>query len=84
MPNGPFKPGEQAPITGIYCAMHDRHRAFHDVFAAKGDLFPSCRKCDDRVRFALVQPANQIDCDPDFRQAGMAKKTSAGKLRDKT
>lgn len=69
MPDGPFKPGEKVPTTGIYTATHDRHRLPHEVFAVAGDEFPECRKCQHLIRFALSQSANHIDTDQDFSKA---------------
>jgi hypothetical protein len=84
MPNGWFRPGDRAPVTGIYSVTHDQHRAPHDVFAAQGDKFPQCRQCGARVNFALSQVASHIDSDKDFGNSARAeapkerKKRSAG------
>ena len=32
---------------------HDGHRQAHTVTVLKGDSFPPCKKCGDRVRYQL-------------------------------
>lgn len=66
MENGPFRPGEVVPVTGIYGVTHYQHRMPHEVFAKKGDTFPVCRRCNSRVSFTLIQPAIHLGADPDF------------------
>ncbi len=62
-----FLPGAPAPDTGIYEVIHDRaHRDSHEVVMHRGDLFPPCDQCDQRVRFKLVRTAPYIFDDEDF------------------
>jgi DNA replicative helicase MCM subunit Mcm2 (Cdc46/Mcm family) len=73
MQNGRFRPGDKVPVTGIYTAKHDQHRKTHEVFATEGDRFPNCRKCGERVNFALAHAASRIDEDGSFGKAGRVK-----------
>lgn len=50
-----YKPGELVPISGIYTAVHERHRPRHDVVALKGEEFPLCRICKVDVRFYITR-----------------------------
>jgi CheY-like chemotaxis protein len=56
-----FRPEEIAPESGIYEAVHARHRAPHTVLALAGMRFPRCRVCGERVRFRLKQIAQPWD-----------------------
>src|SRR5215472_18520529 len=48
-----FAPGERALSSGVYRVIHDLHRPTHSVTILKGDEFPPCKKCGDRVRYQL-------------------------------
>lgn len=48
-----FKPGEIAACSGVYQVCHAHHRLDHSVTILKGDQFPVCRKCGERVTFRL-------------------------------
>lgn len=72
MPMG-FRPGDRVPVTGIYTASHHQHREPHDVVATEGESFPDCRKCRDRVSFALAQAASHIGRDDGFHQTAETK-----------
>jgi hypothetical protein len=48
-----FAPGERARANGVYRVLHDSHRDTHSVTIMKGDEFPVCKKCGDRVRYQL-------------------------------
>jgi len=48
-----FAPGEPARSTGVYRVIHDLHRSPHTATVLKGDEFPVCKKCGDRVRYQL-------------------------------
>src|ERR1051326_1235946 len=80
MPNGWFKPTDRVPVTGIYTAKHDQHRKEHEVFAKEGETFPNCRRCGERVSFALTQAPSGTD-DPGF---GTARKSKAKRSRRKS
>lgn len=56
-----FRPDEIAPESGVYQAVHARHRAPHAVLVLAGMRFPRCRVCSDRVRFQLKQTAKTWD-----------------------
>ncbi len=56
-----FRPDEVAPESGVYQAVHRRHRSPHAVLVLAGMRFPSCRVCGGGVRFRLKQPAKTWD-----------------------
>lgn len=60
-------PGKRVPSSGIYRVRHDSHRAAHFVTAIKGDRFPECRSCGKEVSFELVEPAEYVREERDFR-----------------
>jgi hypothetical protein len=55
-----FQPGNPVPDTGVYSAVHDGHRVTHQVTLRKGEIFPLCTRCADRVRFELVTSGSSI------------------------
>lgn len=61
-----YKPGEQAPESGVYQVIHNGHRTDHYVTLFRGDQFPACARCTDRVRFHLDRTAAPIAEDTDF------------------
>jgi hypothetical protein len=61
---GRFKPGESVPRTGVYRVNHDLHRLMHQAALIEGELFPSCRQCNNSVRFELVRPMRDGDVLP--------------------
>ena len=68
-------PGDQAPESGIYRVVHDGHRSPHPVCVIKGDVFPSCRHCRQRVRYEKWMDAEYLTHDwdltgPDLSMAG--------------
>ena len=65
-------PGETVPISGIYRVRHDSHRGEHLVTAIKGEHLPACRSCGANVSFELVDPADYIMQERDFRQLSAA------------
>jgi hypothetical protein len=52
-----FKTGQQIPDSGVYKVIHQQHRLPHEVTLLKGETFPRCTKCGDRVEFELVHAA---------------------------
>ncbi|MGH9568055.1 MAG: hypothetical protein ACRD4F_00350, partial [Candidatus Angelobacter sp.] len=65
--NKMFSPGQPVPETGIYEVIHDRaHRETHEVVMHRGDQFPACDQCDQRVRFKVLRTAPYIFDDEDF------------------
>jgi hypothetical protein len=71
-----FRPGELAPESGVYRAVHHAHRMPHDVTAERELRFPECGRCGDRVRFVFIQSAHPVREDYDFR--GPEKKSVTG------
>jgi len=62
-----YKPGEVVPKAGLYLVLHHEHRKNHEVTLFKGEQFPLCRRCGEKVRFQLVLMATHIGEDADFR-----------------
>src|SRR5215831_15923859 len=62
-----FRPGELAPITGIYLVIHGtRHRERHEVVIIRGEQLPTCRTCKLNLTFEIVRPISHITHDWDF------------------
>ena len=62
-----YAAGETIPESGIYEVKHENnHRAIHESVLVKGDSFPYCDTCHDRVRFRVVRTAPYIFHDEDF------------------
>lgn len=62
-----FRPGELAPITGVYLVNHGmRHREQHEVVIIRGEQLPVCRVCKLNVTFEIVRPISHITHDWDF------------------
>lgn len=49
-----FQPGEKAPCTGLFKAIHSSHAAPHEVMMLFGENFPLCLTCGGAVRFELT------------------------------
>jgi hypothetical protein len=49
--------GHEVVDSGIYRVTHAQHRLPHTVTICKGEMFPRCAKCDNRVTFELVHEA---------------------------
>lgn len=64
-----FKPGDPVPESGIYEVIHDAdHRQAHDAVMIRGNQFPACEVCIERVRFRIVRTAPYIFQDQDFEE----------------
>ncbi len=50
-----YPPGFSVPESGLYWAIHGKHRFHHLVLALERESFPSCRTCGSCVRFTLAQ-----------------------------
>jgi hypothetical protein len=50
-----FKPGQRVPRSGVYRVYHDSHRLMHETALLIAELFPSCKRCNNSVRFELVR-----------------------------
>ena len=61
-----FRPGDRARATGVYRVTHLRHRMPHELTLLEGEVFPSCKKCKDKVRFELVHAAPRLKGDIDL------------------
>ena len=70
-----FRPGDDAPESGMYRVLHHAHRMPHDVTIEAGVQFPRCGRCGDRVRFVYLQGVHFLRDDYDFR---LLKKAANG------
>ncbi len=65
-----LKPGDSAPVTGLYRVYHYAHRMPHDAFVPRGDPLPACNTCGERVRFVVITSNfRPVEQDRDLRQA---------------
>ena len=61
-----FYPGQKVSASGIYRAVHYKHRESDEHIAlVAGDIFPHCWHCDDLTEYYLVHPAPSIRDNPD-------------------
>ena len=65
-PTRHYRPGEAAPISGVYKVTHVSHRAPHEVLVIAGDEFPSCRTCKQEVFFDMVRALDYLLQEWDF------------------
>lgn len=49
-----FRPGDRAPVSGVYRVIHTAHRSPHENSFRKSQTFPPCKQCAKAVRFELV------------------------------
>ncbi len=61
-----FAPGETVAVTGVYRVVHAQHRADHEVVAINGDILPTCRVCQSKVRFYVERAMNYAAHDWDL------------------
>jgi len=62
-----YRAGQTAPAAGLYLVTHARdHRAPHLALILRGDSFPCCRSCKDKVSFSLEQRVDYLLHDMDF------------------
>ena len=62
-----FTTGQAIPESGIYAVRHGSHRLPHEVTLLKGECFPRCGQCNDRVAFVLLRAAPDIYSTPEFQ-----------------
>ncbi|MGH9521692.1 MAG: hypothetical protein ACRD3E_04080 [Terriglobales bacterium] len=60
------RPGERAEATGVYRAVHLRHRMPHEITVLEGEIFPLCKRCGEHVRFELIHAAPRLTGDVDL------------------
>ena len=65
-------PHQVVPRSGIYRVRHGSHRTAHLVTALKGERFPACRTCGLDVSFQLIEPADYVIDERDFRDLSQA------------
>ena len=63
-----YKPGEKAPVSGVYRVTHDHaHKQTHEDTMVKGHTFPPCAGCSGgatAIRFAELvfrRPLDMVD-----------------------
>lgn len=61
-----YAAGAAVPHTGIYRVYHYAHRLPHAVMILRGNVFPACNCCGDKVEFAALLDAELADRDYDF------------------
>lgn len=61
-----FRPGDDAPCTGLFRAIHTSHAAPHEVMMLFGETFPLCLTCGGEVRFELTLLSIQAYAHPLF------------------
>ncbi len=76
-------PGEYARVSGIYEALHVKHRADHEVLVIRGEEFPCCRTCKNAVRFRLIAPVDHVTHDWDFTGPALHEVRSANQPKRK-
>jgi len=64
-----FHPGDSAGTTGVYRAIHLRHRMPHELTVLEGETFPACKKCGGKVKFELLHAAPRLKGDLDLMMA---------------
>ena len=64
-----YKPGEVAPVSGVYVVVHAEHRSDHHATLLQGEPFPSCSVCHNKVRFRIRHIAVAVRQDNDFSGA---------------
>jgi len=66
----PFSPNSEVPEDGIFWVHHYQHREAHLVQISRGEQFPPCQKCGERVRYERAihdRLADHISFDVDFK-----------------
>lgn len=64
--HGEYKPGDKAPVSGIYVVTHAGHRPPHEVLIIRGEELPACRTCKLEVVFEVVRAVNHLTHDMDL------------------
>ena len=66
-PKKRFRPGDLAPVTGIYLVRHSpQHRPPHEAVIVRGEQLPACRTCKTRISYEVLRMASHITHDWDF------------------
>ena len=63
-----LRPGVTVPTSGVYRVRHESHRGEHLVTAIKGEVLPACRSCGANVSFELIDPADYVMQERDFKR----------------
>lgn len=61
-----YRPGDRAATSGVYRAIHLRHRMPHEITVLEGETFPPCKRCGLHVRFEMLYSAPRLTGDVDL------------------
>ena len=67
--HNPFSPNSEVPEDGVFWVHHYQHREAHLVQISRGERFPPCKKCGERVRYERAlhhRSADHVGFDIDF------------------
>ncbi|HKD81523.1 MAG TPA: hypothetical protein VKH81_17655 [Candidatus Angelobacter sp.] len=56
-----FDVDEQVPASGMYSVFHDEHCLQSEVMLFKGEYFPRCSRCREKVVFSMSRPIPALD-----------------------
>jgi hypothetical protein len=65
-----FLPNSEVPEDGVFWVHHYQHRETHLVQITRGEQFPPCQKCGERVRYERAiqdRSADHVSFDIDFQ-----------------
>jgi hypothetical protein len=65
-----FSPNSEVPEDGVFWVHHYQHREAHLVQISRGEQFPACQKCGERVRYERAihdRAADHVSFDMDFK-----------------
>lgn len=55
-----FHPGQTVPDAGRYWVRHYQHRLPQLIQMKAGDIFPHCKKCNDKVTFEKADGKDKV------------------------
>lgn len=62
-----YKPGQYAPVSGIYLVHHGTgHRPDHAATIIRAEELPACVVCKGNVKYSILQHATHITHDADL------------------
>lgn len=57
-----FDIDERVPESGMYSIFHAQHCLQSEVMLFKGEHFPRCSRCREKVIFSMSRPIPALDC----------------------
>jgi hypothetical protein len=57
-----FDVDERVPASGMYSVYHAEHCLQSEVMLFRGEYFPKCSRCREKVLFAMSRPIPALDC----------------------